>query len=242
VHPDDELLAAIALGEDVTADEAAHVAACADCAAVVAELRATLGLVRSSAHVELVEPPASVWAAIAAETAPAPTAQPTPPAVPPAAPPVADELAQRRERGRPRLGWLIGATAAGVALGILGVQAVTALQTPAVSVLATAPLETLDTGERGGDADLVDEPDGLALRLSVDPLDAGDGLLEVWLINTDLTRMVSVGILPNAATTGSFMVTPGLVEQGYRIVDISREPLDDRPEHSGDSVLRGTLA
>jgi len=234
VHPDDELLAAIALGENVTADEAAHVAGCADCTDTVSELRATLGLLRGSAQVELVEPPQSVWAAIAAETGQA--------AAPSAVAVDEDEVGRRRERGRPRLGWLIGAAAAGVALGILGVQAVTSLQSPAVSVVATAALETLDTGQRGGDADLVDEPDGLALRLQVEPLDAGDDLLEVWLINTDLTRMVSVGILPNAATDGSFMVAPGLVEQGYRIVDISREPLDDRPEHSGDSLLRGTLA
>lgn len=238
MHPDDEVLAAIALGEEVTADEAAHAAGCAHCATTVAGLRETLALARSSAHVELRQPPDSLWAAIAAETA-VPAASL---AGPEAASPTALEPTPPAPQGRPQVAWLIGAAAAGVALGVLGTQAITALQPRAVEIVATAPLETLDTGRPGGDANLVDARGNLALRLQVEPLDAGDGLLEVWLINTDLTRMVSVGILPNAATTGTFAVTSGLVEQGYRIVDISREPLDNRPEHSGDSLLRGTLA
>ena len=53
--------------------------------------------------------------------------------------------------------------------------------------------------------------------------------------------MVWVGVVPANDTAASFVVAPGMVDQGYRIVDISREQFDDRPQHSGDSLLRGTL-
>ena len=32
-----------------------------------------------------------------------------------------------------------------------------------------------------------------------------------------------------------------LLDEGYVIVDVSREGFDESPEHSGDSVVRGTL-
>jgi hypothetical protein len=37
-------------------------------------------------------------------------------------------------------------------------------------------------------------------------------------------------------------VARGLIDAGYLIVDISREGLDDKPQHSGDSVVRGKLS
>ena len=70
-------------------------------------------------------------------------------------------------------------------------------------------------------------------------LDAGNGYLEVWLINRDGKRMVSIGLLD--AERGLFPISQDLLDQGYVVVDISREPFDDQPEHSGDSLVRGTL-
>lgn len=242
MHPDDEVLAAIALGEDVPDEAAAHAAACPQCAAMVADLAEVLVLARATGGGGLVDPPASVWAGIAArleqEEVPAlPAPEPTPADEAPA-----DELARRRGRGGPRARWLVAAAAAGVALGVLGTQVVSLVGAPAQAVVARAPLDTLDTAERRGEANLVREQGGYALRVGVQPLQAGPDVLEVWLINTDGVRMVSVGILPDSATTGVFPVADQLFDQGYRIVDISREPLDDRPEHSGDSLVRGTLA
>lgn len=72
------------------------------------------------------------------------------------------------------------------------------------------------------------------------PLDAGNGYLEVWLINADGKRMVSVGVL-RPGESGTFPVTQALIDQGYVIVDISKEQFDDKPAHSGDSLLRGQL-
>jgi hypothetical protein len=53
--------------------------------------------------------------------------------------------------------------------------------------------------------------------------------------------MVSVGVLEPGEPAQSFAIPQALLDQGYVIVDISREGYDDSPQHSGDSVVRGTL-
>jgi anti-sigma-K factor RskA len=52
--------------------------------------------------------------------------------------------------------------------------------------------------------------------------------------------MVSLGVLDPRAG-GTFQIPAGATTQGYRIVDISLEPDDGNPEHSHDSIIRGTL-
>ena len=54
--------------------------------------------------------------------------------------------------------------------------------------------------------------------------------------------MVSVGVLRPDAAEQTFPIPQELLDEGYVIVDISREGFDDAPEHSGDSVVRGSLA
>ena len=63
----------------------------------------------------------------------------------------------------------------------------------------------------------------------------------MWLINVDGTRMVALGVLA-AGDAGEFPVPRGLLDEGYRIVDISVEPEDGDPTHSGVSLARGELA
>jgi anti-sigma-K factor RskA len=170
--------------------------------------------------------------------------------------PSLDEHRERRDRrtgqsrrGRPRwttvAPWAAGAAAAGIAIGLLTGHGVwgTGPEAPAPTTLMAAPLDTLDSGQRKGEAVVVTEAGGLDLTLQTARLEpAADGYLEVWLINTDGKRMVSVGILEPGATTATFPVSRELMDQGYRIVDISREPFDDKPQHSGDSLLRGELS
>lgn len=246
MHPDEETLARLALGEPVGAEDAAHAEGCASCQAFVAELAETLALVRESSGEELVAPPDSVWRAISDEVATDAAVPVSPVPAPAPAPPSesgssgVDELAARR---RPRFGWIAVAAAVGVVAGVVGTQVVPDLVSPQPQVIAQAQLDTLDTGTRGGEAELLSSRGrALDLRVQVKPLDPGDGYLEVWLINSDLKRMVSVGVLPSDATEQDFRVTRSLIDQGYVIVDISREQFDDRPQHSGDSLLRGSLA
>ena len=146
------------------------------------------------------------------------------------------------ERRWSRRGWLIGAAAAGIAIGVAGAQLLPRLTGSQPTLVAQTTLDTLDTKKPGGEATLTTSAGALELTLSLTPLDPGSGYLEVWLINTDLKRMVSIGVLPGGASQQVFPITASLIDQGYRIVDISREQFDNKPEHSGDSVLRGTLA
>ncbi|MDN5790610.1 MAG: anti-sigma factor [Micrococcales bacterium] len=180
-----------------------------------------------------------------------------PPHAPPehgqAAPP--DELtelrSERRDREaarRPRrIAWSAGLAAAALVIGLLGGRALwheSAPQPPQPVTVAQAPLDTLDTTspQQLGEAAVVRTSNGYKLDIDTSkPLPAGSGYLEVWLINRDGKRMVSVGVMRNGEGPVSFPITQKLIDEGYVIVDISREQFDDNPAHSGDSVVRGKL-
>ena len=65
-----------------------------------------------------------------------------------------------------------------------------------------------------------------------------DGYLELWLIDPSVTKMVSLGPL---RPDGLYDLPPGVDPSAFPIVDISAEPVDGDPAHSGNSLLRGTL-
>jgi hypothetical protein len=166
----------------------------------------------------------------------------------PATPRSDDELGARRarnadrsSRGRGRaVGWGAGLAAASLAVGLLAGRAIWQPEAPAPPVAQVA-LSTLDTQQDEGKASVVPTGEGLDLTVATTtPLDPGDGYLEVWLINADGKRMVSVGVLA-PGDQGTFPISQSLIDEGYVIVDISREQFDDSPTHSGDSLLRGTL-
>ncbi len=264
-HPDPELLAALALGEPVPDEVREHVAGCPACEHDVSTLAATAGALREPLP-PLVAPPAglrdAVLAAAVAGNAATPAAGGAPSVGPSSAgqgpsvgAPVVDELAARRASAAERAtsapstrrfgpAWLVGAAAAGLVLGGVGVAALERTPAPAqqTTVVAQAQLDTLDTGTPLGVADLVEHNGVTDLALHTDAMTAGDdGYLEVWLINRDGERMVSIGVLEPDRPDQTFAVPAELVAQGYVIVDISREPFDEDATHSGDSLARGTL-
>ena len=77
--------------------------------------------------------------------------------------------------------------------------------------------------------------------MTADVRDPANGYIEVWLINRDGKRMVSVGVLGWPGAPGSFSISRKLLDEGYVVVDISQEQFDGHPEHSGQSLVRGTL-
>jgi hypothetical protein len=109
--------------------------------------------------------------------------------------------------------------------------------------LASAQLSNAGLDPRGegahGQAVLVRQGDAtyLDLRL-VDPPAVTDGYLEVWMIDAAVEGMVSLGPYRG---NGRYLVPPGVDATGFPIVDVSDEPLDGLPTHSGISVLRGEL-
>jgi hypothetical protein len=75
--------------------------------------------------------------------------------------------------------------------------------------------------------------------------DVPDGdYLEVWLLDPDGTRLVSLGGLTRAdgSYQGTFTVPAGLPFGEFNTVDVSVERWDGDPGHSKQSVLRGSLA
>lgn len=245
-----------------------HVATCPTCSFAVSELRRTLSLAGpSSADLDWVEPPPALWEAISAQldrpASPRAVAAPQVRAVPAAADVAA--LDRRRDRrdggrrsarpatGRPRLvGWAAGIAAAGLAVGLLTGRAlwndpvapsVATSTTPPATTVSRVGLNTLDATDpqRLGQAAVVRAAAGYELSIdTAKPVDPGTGYLEVWLINRDLKRMVSVGVLRGDGMA-SFPISANLIDQGYVVVDISRQQFTESTAHSGDSVMRGEL-
>jgi hypothetical protein len=175
------------------------------------------------------------------------TRAPEPVAGEPTGAPGTDELAAARHRRRRRLPTaplLAAAAAVGAVVGGLGVWALTdgSADQPAPEVVATTPLEPLPTWDVEGTASVEVAADGSRL-LVVEVPGAGageaDGYHEVWLLDPDVTQLVSLGVLEG--DSGTFAIPAGLELDELPVVDVSLEPFDGDPAHSGDSVVRGTL-
>ncbi|MEU8222016.1 anti-sigma factor [Kribbella sp. NPDC048915] len=225
-HLDEELLAQWALeGTDPDPDAADHLATCAECRAALSELRALSGELREVP--ELSTPSTAVWSGITTELGlDSPSTQQQ------------TAAAQGRRYGRGMLALAAGvAVIAGIGIG-LGAAQVLDRDDKTTQPVAVVQLEPLPGKSGGGTADLIQS--GNELQVSVEGLDAGDGYFELWLINADGERMVSLGVL-DPATGGTFRIPDNATAEGYRIVDVSLEPNDGNPAHSRDSVVRGTL-
>jgi len=235
-HADPEQLAGLALDPtDGPADVREHAATCPDCAALLA---AFTGARRRAGADALVPPPPQLRTQVLAQVRSGDA--------PPVSLPVRAEPAPRR--GVPL--WLAGVAAAlallaGVGLGRLGTgtdETPEADSPPAETgtVVAATPLTALDSDAERGEASAVKTDDTFTIRVSASELGDEPGVHEVWLINVDGKRMISIGLLASG-DEGEFAVPVDLIDEGYRIVDISVEPDDGDPTHSGVSLARGEL-
>ena len=196
---------------------------CEACRTEVDDLRELADLARSVRTERLEPPPPHVWQGVVDELGLGPRRQPRP------AP----------------WTWAVAAAVAGVVAGSLVTWAVVDDDAPTVAapeVVRTTELERLAGTGGGGTARLLEDADGRqTVEVDAPDLGSADGHFEVWLIRPDSTQMVSLGVL-GAGDTGEFVVPEAALTDGYTLVDVSDEPDDGEPAHSGDSVLRGDLA
>jgi hypothetical protein len=253
-HCTPEQLALAALREPLPADDATHLDSCAQCREEVASLRRAvdaLAVPQLAAPGAAVPPPPGVWAGIAAATgvttAPRPEAvatvraASTPAAVPPAQAPTPAPVAPLRTR-RSRL---LLAAAASLVVGVgIGAGAV-ALGTgdDDGQTVAAAALDPLDDSGATGEARVLERDDGTrVLELDLSAADLTDGFYEVWLIDEAVEDMYPLGVVVQDDGEVTLEVPAGVDLTEFPVVDVSVEPLDGDPRHSGRSVARGVLA
>jgi len=112
---------------------------------------------------------------------------------------------------------------------------------PAGRTVALTPLEGGSTAS--GTVALTGEAgEPMQLRVSgLDPARAG-AFYEAWLLGDD-GELVALGAFQVDAAGGATLDLPVPVDpERFRYFDISLEPGDGDPAHSGDSVLRGSTA
>jgi hypothetical protein len=152
------------------------------------------------------------------------------------------DLDARRRRPRRGVPYPLAAAAAAAALLVGGVSVWGAQRLglePDPTVLATAELEPLAGYTARGSAEVDERPDGTRqLVVRTDPADV-DGFKEVWLLAPDAQRMVSLGVM--AGDEAVFVLPENLDVGEFPVVDVSNEPIDGDPTHSGDSIVRGVL-
>lgn len=202
-----------------------------------------LGLSPALAADPLTRPGSPNLRLAAAETPPQPGTGPD------AAPAPLRPATRDRRRTRPGLwlaaaaGIILGTAAGWTAAGIIGQQGTPApgptRSGPTSIVLAQTPLTPLPAHTGNGEAQVRQLPDGtrqLTIRLTADPT---TGYQQVWVGTSDLSGMVSLGVLADG--TGTFTIPAGIDLAQYPIVDISDQAYNGNPAHSDDSVARGRL-
>lgn len=264
MHTNPEVLALVALGERdaASAEELAHIARCATCGQEVSDLGHLSQVGRTiSDHFTLETPSPQVWDRIRAQLGFDAdfSSDLVPPSTPSSAPALStyppltvvrtaeDEPppAERLDEPRPdRRRVLSLGLAAGLALlaGIGGTLAWQQLRPPAETVISAVPLNALPawTGARG-EATLEQDADGRRwLVVTMTTSRPVDGVQQVWLMSRDASAMTPVGLM--AHDDERFPVPNGIDVSRYPVVDISDEEPGGAPTHSGNSIVRGTLA
>ncbi|WP_400993502.1 anti-sigma factor domain-containing protein [Agromyces sp. GXQ0307] len=150
---------------------------------------------------------------------------------------------------RRRLWWGIAAAAAviglvagvGIGVAITGVGR-DGVAPDASTVLATAELDAFPGWDDAVGTAVVEEDVAGDRTIVVDlatEVPAGE-VREVWLIRADASGLVSLGLMDG--DSARLAVPAGIDLAEYPLVDVSAEPVDGDPAHSGDSIVRGELS
>jgi hypothetical protein len=238
-HLDSEAIALLALGEaPATRDDGQHLSMCLSCRSEVDRLGEAAQLARTTlGDGALIAPSDAVWSSIQRElgmTSPAPI-------------PFEVDQGSGRSRGR-RLGRhriqfaLVAAVTAGLLVGggILAGQL--RGQSGDLTTIARADLAALPAWPTSsGQARITASESGERLLvITIEAPDPDGAVHEVWLLTREVDGLVSLGLLQGA--TGQFVIPHEIDLGDFPVVDVSLEPLDGDPGHSGDSIVRGELS
>ncbi|MAT04642.1 MAG: hypothetical protein CL424_06335 [Acidimicrobiaceae bacterium] len=151
-----------------------------------------------------------------------------------------------------RRSWMVPLTAAAAVIVIIAVSVLAVTGSPSSTELASAELSFAPGfdpvgAEAEASAALVDDDGAELIRIDDDQLPFEldeDASLELWLIEADadgnVVDLVSLGDI-EADGDRTFPVPEGYDPAVFTVVDISIEPHDGDPTHSGRSILRGAL-
>ncbi|MEJ5913485.1 anti-sigma factor [Pseudokineococcus sp. 1T1Z-3] len=247
-HLDDHALWDLALGEPATPGAREHLERCGSCAREVDGRRDVVGVVADPPPADLLlRPPDRVLSGIRTELGLVGVVRPAVAGAPSSGAPDLRRGGVPSQRGGSRRGrgLVVAAGALGLVLGgaALGLGLASVLDRaegePVVARVDLAPVG----GSGGGGVAVLRDEDGravLEVDLAAAQVDgAGSTYEEVWLLGPDDEPLVSLGVLGGGR--GTFTVPAAAMSGGALTVDVSREPWDGRPEHSGDSLARGTL-
>jgi len=174
-------------------------------------------------------PPANLWAKIAddvrADEHPAT---------------VADLSLRRSRRRRITMGIALVGAAACTLIAFAFVRAGDDVRTIDDVALSNAGLDPSGASSTGRAKLVVLDDGSRAIDLDVRGLPNINGeFFELWLIDRQVKGMVSIGPVRGS---GRYIIPNGVATDAFPIVDVSIEPVDGVPTHSGVSVLRGVLA
>lgn len=169
------------------------------------------------------EPPADLWAAIEAEVE---------------APASSNVISLASRRRRVSAPVILAVAAALLVAVVVGVQ-VTGDDDPQVVASVALVNEGLQIPNAdSGTAELVLVEGGYALEVEVPDLPDADGFYELWVIDTDVAGMYSLG---EVTGSGRYALPDGVDPADFPIVDVSVEAHDGDPTHGGQSIWRGVL-
>lgn len=156
---------------------------------------------------------------------------------------VIDLNAERAERApataRKQRRHLLLAAAASVLAVVAGLSLFNMSTNPVPTLATEVTNDTLSEPYDGTATATLALDDSPMLEISFDADLPTDEPVELWLIKPDLSDMRSLGIVQPGDTEWDWPADLDPAE--YSVVDLSVEPADGDPTHSGRSILRGTL-
>ncbi|MFJ5834146.1 anti-sigma factor [Streptomyces sp. NPDC093089] len=245
-HTDEETLVMLALGECSDTSASPHLRGCAACRRELDTLRDVVAAVRTTVpEAELLTPPGTVWEAVTTELR---LPRPTQPLNGDVAPISATERPSEQQPGNHRRArsFAVILAACAALLGAASGSAMTWWVTrPVVTQAEGSPtegnrLQTLRAGSAGY-ARMEDHSGRRTLDITVRGLPESSGYFEVWLMDATHTKLVSMGVLgPDGRAT--LPVPDNIDLNEYSVVDISLQAFNGKPDHSGNSLVRGSYA